>query len=320
MKPSIKILAFVFGFIIFLFSILYVGKINKNQNEEIKVLQKNIYDMQLAISVKDQPYIPDSIHFFGGTVPLYIYGVADDIDFWIKYYTAPKNRSRILLYLQKKEGYFPWIDSMLVKQNVSGDALYVSIAESELDPVVVSKAGAKGGWQFTRGTGLRNGLAVNNNLDERLHFNKSTNAACNELKSLEKEFKEFGEFESRMFALAAYNAGSGAVWRAIKKDNVRSYFLLMSLPKETERYIPRIIALKLILENPERYGFSKNSMFCGPNIRFVEYSATRFESWIQLAKRFSISVKEIKRANPYILNKDGIAKGVYTLQIPERKK
>lgn len=320
MKPSVKILTFVFGFIIFLFAILYVGKINKKQSEEIEMLQKNIHDIQLALSVKDQPYIPTSISFFGGEIPLSIYGVWEDIDFWVRYYTTPKNRWRILSYLEIKERYFPYLDSVLVKQKVPRDAKYIALAESELNPVVISSAKAKGGWQFIQSTGKRNKLAINSVIDERLHFEEATIAACNELKSLQKEFNQFGLFNSWMLTLAGYNAGSGAVWKAIKKDNEHSYFLFTSLPKETEQYVPRMIALKLIMENPERYGFSKGITFGGPRIKLVEYIAKKFESWNQLGKSFGISAKEIQRANPYILNKKGIAKGIYTLRIPERKK
>ncbi len=292
----------------------------EKQKNTINDITKQVRDVQRAIAVKDQPYIPDSISFFGGNVPLQYYGVSDDIDFWIRYYVAPKNRWRIILYLERKPEFFPKMNSTFKKMDISPDAGYVSVAESELNTTVVSKAGAKGGWQFTLGTGRRNNLTINGVIDERFHFEKATVAACDELKTLQKEFKEFGPFESWMFALAGYNAGSGRVWQAIRKDNERSYFLLTSLPKETEQYIPRIIALKLILENPERYGFVREMKFGGAKIKLVDYSVKKFESWNQLAKKFGISTKEIQRANAHILSREGIPKGVYTLRIPERNK
>ncbi|TSC52019.1 MAG: putative membrane-bound lytic murein transglycosylase [Parcubacteria group bacterium LiPW_41] len=292
----------------------------EKQKGVIVDLITQIKDVQRAIAVKDQPYIPDSISFFGGNVPLQYYGVSDDIDFWIRYYIAPKNRWRIILYLERKEEFFPKMHFTFKKFDVPLDAGYVSVAESELNTTVVSRAGAKGGWQFMLGTGRRNNLTINGVIDERLHFEKATVAACDELKTLQNEFKEFGLFESWMYALAGYNAGSGRVRQAIKKDNEKSYFLLVSLPKETEQYIPRIIALKLILENPERYGFVKGMKFGGPKIKLVDYSVKKFEPWSQLAKKFGISAKEIQRANAHILSKEGIPKGVYTLRIPERNK
>lgn len=320
MKHSFLYFIMVLFFILFVYD--FVNKENKieKQNNEIKTLTKHVRDLRLAITVKDQPYIPDSISFFGGTVPLHYHGVWDDIDYWIRYYTNPKNRWRILSYLEKKEVYFPVIGRILEKEHISLDAQFVSVAESEMDQIVKSKAGAKGFWQFMIATGRRNKLVINGKVDERLHVERATKAASDELKSLQKEFEQFGSFESRMFALAAYNAGSGRVWQAIRKDNERSYFLLMSLPKETEQYIPRIIALKLMLENPERYGFSKGVTFGGPSVRLVEYSAKRFESWEQLAKKFGISKKEIRRANAHMLSGEGISKGDYVLRIPERNK
>lgn len=291
-----------------------------DQKNTISDVATQVKDIQRAIAVKDQPYIPDSISFFGGIVPLQYYGVWDDIDFWIRYYTAPKNRWRILSYLEKKEVHFPVIGRILEKEHMPLDARFVSVAESEMDQIVKSKAGAKGFWQFMIATGRRNKLVINGKIDERLHIERATKAASDELKSLQKEFEQFGLFESWMYALAGYNSGSGRVWQAIKKDNERSYFLLTSLPKETEQYIPRIIALKLMLENPERYGFVKNVSFGGPKIKLVDYSVKKFESWSQLAKRFGISAKEIQRANAHILSKEGIPKGMYTLRIPERNK
>jgi hypothetical protein len=325
MKTNKKILAFFrtimpvafFVFVVFL-GILSMKRDN-NHDIVLSDLKKSVKDVQLAITAKDQPYIPDSIYFFNGVIPLHIYGAWEDIDFWVRYYTAPKNRWRTLSYLEIKERYFPYLDSILVKQEVSRDAKYIALAESELNPVVVSSAKAKGGWQFIQSTGKRNKLIINGNIDERLHFEEATIAACSELKSLQKEFNQFGLFDAQMFALAGYNAGSGTVWKAIKKDGERSYFLLSSLPKETEQYIPRIIALKLILENSERYGFVKRATFGGPSIRLIDYSTKRFESWEQLAKKFGISTKEIQRANAHILSKEGIPKGMYTLRIPERK-
>jgi hypothetical protein len=288
--------------------------------EKVAIVESQIVNLQSSLTVGDRPYIPDSIEFFGGRVPLHIYGVWEDIDFWIKYYTSPKNRWRMLSYLEIAPRYFPFLDSTLVKEKIPRDAKYVSVAESELNPVAVSPAKAVGGWQFIRSTGMRNKLVINGAIDERKHFELATYAACKELKKLFSEFHgTFDPFESWMFSLGAYNAGSGAVWKAIKKDGESSYFLLVSLPKETERYIPRIIALKLIMENPDRYGFIKGVTFGGPDVRTERFTAVRFESWKALAKKFGVSAKELIRANAHITNGQGLQRGEYILRIPVRK-
>ncbi len=293
----------------------------EKQKDIIGDLTAQIKDVQRAIAVKDQPYIPDSISFFGGNVPLHIYGVWDDIDYWIRYYTSPKNRWRISYYLEKKDQYFSWLEKTLKEQNILDDAKYIPVTESELNLTVVSWAGAKGSWQFMPATARQNKLVVNNQIDERAHFEKATLAACNDLRSRYKDFEGFVPFERWMFTLASYNTGAGNVWKSIKVDGERSYFLLSSLFSETEQYIPRTIAIKLIMQNPERYGFVKGVTFGGPSVKLVvNYSLRQFKSWSQIAKEFGVSKKEIRRANPYILNKEGIPKGVYTLRIPERNK
>ena len=319
MKRYIKYFVFVCIGLLLAIQFVYFREEKRKQDVVMECLEKTIDNVQRAVTVKDQPYIPDSIIFFGGRIPLQYYGVWEDIDFWIRYYVAPKNRWRILSYLEIKERYFPRLDSILTKQGVSKDARYIALAESELNPIIVSSAKAKGGWQFITSTGKRNKLVINNSVDERLYFEKATPAACAELWSCKKEFGSFSEFDSWMFALASYNAGSGRVWQAIKKDGEKSYFLLSSLPKETSEYIPRIIALKLIIENPDRYGFARGVTFGGPHIKIVSHAAKKFESWSQLAKNYGISKREMQRANAHILNREGITKGEYTLRIPIRK-
>ena len=317
-QSSLYFFAFLF-FIMFAYEAINIESRMEKQEDGARVVEKDVRDLRAAITVKDQPYIPDSIFFFNGRVPLQYYGVWEDIDFWVRYYTAPKNRWRTLSYLEIKERYFPRLDSVAVDQKVSKDVKYIALAESELNPIAVSSAKAKGGWQFIKGTGRQNNLIINNSIDERLHFERATLAACAELLSRRSDFGSFPEFDSWMFALASYNAGPRRVLGVIKKDGERSYFLLSSLPKETSEYIPRIVALKLILENPDRYGFARGVTFGGPHVKIVSYTAKKFESWDRLAKIYGISRREMQRANAHILSKDGIAKGEYTLRIPMRK-
>ncbi len=318
---GIKYLFSIFIILLFLFSL----DIRLGNNREHEKLFAQVRDIQSSLSVSEHPYIPDSVIFFEGRIPLHVYGVWDDIDEWIKFFTNAKNRWRVVSYIEAKKEYFPVLDSLFTDEDVSLDMKYVGIAESELNPNAVSSQHAVGWWQFIQSTALRNGLRINKDIDERKELCAATKAACNEIKTLFSEFrKTFSEEESWWFSLAAYNAGSGRIWKSIKKDGENSYFKLSSIPRETERYIPCIIALKLILENPERYGFFEGVTYGGPKMILVEKKFSKFTPWkvflSELRKSgLDISLKELIRANTHIKNKEGIPKGSFIFRIPDRQ-
>ncbi len=283
-----------------------------------------IANIKSPFTVSDFPYIPDTVHFFGGRVPLEVYGVWEDIDEWIKFFTSAKNRWRIISYIGTLKEYSPIVDSIFKEEEVPIDMKYVGIGESGLNSNATSSKSATGAWQFIRSTAIRNGLKVNSSIDERRQFELATRASCREMKNLYSEFrKTYNEEESWWFALASYNAGSGRIWRAIKIDGEKSYFRLSSLPRETERYIPCIIALKLILENPEHYGFVEGITYSGPKVIVIEKYFSKFTPWKTFLSElrnsgYDISLKELTRANTHIKNKNGIPKGTFLLRIPDR--
>jgi hypothetical protein len=312
------------GILLFLLFFLFMNTKSENEKKHGELFAQ-IKDIKTSLSVQEHAYIPDSIYFFGGNIPLHIYGVWDDIDEWIKFFTNAKNRWRVVSYIEAKKEYFLLLDSVFVSERISTDMKYLGIAESELNPNAVSAQRAVGWWQFIKSTALRNGLRINKDIDERRELCAATKAACNEIKTLFSEFrKTFTETESWWFALAAYNAGLGRIQKAIKTDKENSYFTLVSIPRETERYIPCIIALKLILENPERYGFFSGMTYGGPKMILVEKSFSKFTSWktflAELQKAgFHISLKELIRANTHVKNKNGIPKGNFIFRIPDRR-
>src|SRR5690606_2748270 len=109
--------------------------------------------------------------------------------------------------------------------------------------------GATGVWQIMPATGRENGLEVNDNVDERYNLAKATEVAC---KYLLKSKRDLGSWT---LAAAAYNAGNAGVTRRMKEQNVSTYYDLL-LGEETGRYVFRIVALKEILSNPDKYGFN----------------------------------------------------------------
>jgi len=190
-------------------------------------------------------YIPDQITFLDEKVPLDNYYVRERLErelfavtFW---------HSRTFLILKRSRRYFPLFEKILKEYSIPDDFKYLAMAESELTHVV-SPAGAESIWQFLKKTAIKYDLEINDYVDERYNVEKSTYVACQYLIEANKTFKNW------TLSAAAYNTGSSRVVTALKEQQVDSYYNL-TLLAETNRYIYRILAYKLIYENPTRYGF-----------------------------------------------------------------
>lgn len=162
-------------------------------------------------------------------------------------------------YLERRQKYFPMIYRIFQQKRLPVELAYVSMLESGFNPMALSHAGARGLWQFMPHTGRRYGLKVNNSVDERCDPEKATYAAAEYFKDL---IGIFGSKSSVMLAMAGYNAGEGRVMGALRKidDPMRNrdfwYIYRMGyLAEETNEYIPRIIAMIVIAEGAEEYGF-----------------------------------------------------------------
>ena len=161
------------------------------------------------------------------------------------------DRPQVILWLKRSRRFMPLIEKELAANGLPEDLKYVAIAESALRPHAGSTAGAIGFWQFMQTTGRKYGLSVNAAIDERRSIYKSTRAAIAYFKFLHEEF------QSWTLAAAAYNMGEEGLKSEMLFQEVNDYYRLY-LPLETQRYIPRIISAKLILLNPEKYGFKLN--------------------------------------------------------------
>ena len=155
------------------------------------------------------------------------------------------------------------ISSILRQKNLPEELGYISMLESGFNTHATSAAGARGLWQFMQPTGRRYGLAIEGNVDERLDPQKATLAAAEYFKDL---ISIFGGKSSVMLAMAAYNAGEGRVMGALRKiDNPlrnRDFWYIYRmgyLAEETNEYIPRVIALMIISQDPQKYGFTPNA-------------------------------------------------------------
>jgi membrane-bound lytic murein transglycosylase D len=158
------------------------------------------------------------------------------------------DRAQVFMWLKRAGRYFPHIEKELAKAGMPEDLKYLAVAESSLLTHIRSKKGAMGPWQFMAHTARINGLRKDRRMDERRDFERSTGAALRYLKGLKETFGTW------TLALAAYNCGGARLKEEIREQKVRDYYRL-NLPSETERFIFRIAAIKVIMENPETYGY-----------------------------------------------------------------
>src|SRR5215471_15055780 len=157
--------------------------------------------------------------------------------------------------LQRGSQYLPMIRKTFSAQGLPPDLAYIPLIESAFRPEAISKASAKGVWQFMKGTALENGLRSDFYVDERSNPEKATVAAANYLKTLGETFG--GDWP---LAIASYNSGPGRVQQAIKRVGTANFWSLAAkptaLPRETREYVPMILAAIVIARNPAQYGFS----------------------------------------------------------------
>lgn len=261
--------------------------------------------------IATQPEIPSEVYLFGEKVPLENFEVYERLDRELVVNTYW--HSSTILALKRAARWFPIIEPILKQNDVPVDFKYLAVAESNLENVV-SPAGATGFWQFIKSAATEYGLEVNDEVDERYHVEKSTEAACKFLKDA------YSRFGSWTMAAAAYNAGMNGIskWSSIQKTN--NYYNL-TLGIETSRYIARVAAIKIIMENPKKYGYYLNENDFYEPLKFTEVtldsSVTDFADY---AASLGINYKTLKLFNPWLRdsslkNKNGKA---YTIKIPEQ--
>ena len=254
--------------------------------------------------------IPEKLDFAGEKVPLENFDVRESLD--LEILKVAYWHSEMFLYLKRANRVFPVVEPILKKNGVPDDFKYLMVAESGLVNVV-SPAKAEGYWQFMSGTAKEYGLEVNKEVDERYHLKKSTEAAC---KYLKKRYRKFGSWA---MVAASYNAGDGGVNKYINYQKVNSYYDL-AMFTETGRYIYRTLAYKLIMQNPEKYGFNYREKDLYPQIPVMEVEVdSSITDMIAFSKKYDINYKILKIFNPWLrahqlTNK---TKKKYILDIPK---
>ena len=221
------------------------------------------------------------------------------------------DRPQVILWLKRSHRYLPHIEKILKANGMPDDLKYIAVAESALRPHSGSKKGAIGFWQFTAATGRKYGLVVNEFVDERRNIFASTAAAIQYLKQLHHKFGSW------TLAAAAYNMGEGGLMAEILEQGTNNYYALY-LPLETQRYLFRILSVKLILSNPKKYGFVLTKKDYYPPLMFdqIQIVCSQEIPLRIIAQAGKTYFKTIKDMNPE-LRGHYLAKGKHTILIPK---
>ena len=273
-------------------------------NEEPEILRVEVPAAFKAVE------IPDSVLFAGEPVPLWRFDVREALD--RELLVNSYFHSQTIRYIKLAPRYFSIIEPILKEKGVPDDFKYLAVAESGFNPRAVSPARAVGLWQFLQGTARDYKLEINSEVDERYHVEKSTYAACDYLLD---SYERYGSWAT---VAAAFNAGNAGVQRQILRQKVASYYDLL-FGEETSRYVFRIIALKLIMENPGKYNFDISDKELYPAVATREVEITgRVADFADFALEHGINYKLLKDFNPWLrenfLTNSGGKK--YTVKIP----
>jgi hypothetical protein len=247
--------------------------------------------------------------FAGEEVPTFMADVQERLD--KEMITNMNYHTNTTLVIKRANKVFPIIEPILKKYGVPDDFKYLAVIESSLVNAV-SPAGARGVWQFMPATAKEKGMEVSDEVDERYHLEKSTEAACKYLVSAKEKFGSW------TLAAASYNGGMNGISRKIEEQEVMDYYDLL-LTEETSRYVFRILALKEIMKNTKLYGFEIESKELYKNIptRKLEIDST-ITDLASFAIGQGINYKILKIHNPWLRDKKllNLSKKKYFFEIP----
>lgn len=272
-----------------------------DENFEKKLINDyNVYALQ----------VPNDLNFAGEALPLNNPDILERMDRELLVNTYWQSNG--LLMFKRAKKYFPIIEPILAKYEIPDDFKYLAVIESGLSNAV-SPAGARGVWQIMPATGKENGLEVNDNVDERYNLELATEVAC---KYLLKSKEALGTWT---LAAAAYNAGNAGVSRRLKEQGVSGYYDLL-LGEETGRYLFRIVALKEILSNPNKYGFNfrEKDLYTSVPTYKLEVD-TAVADFSKFAQRFGVNYKVLKIHNPWLRegHLNNTSRKLYYIEIPK---
>ena len=242
---------------------------------------------------KQPPRVPDYVAFAGDTIRFDRSDYFERMDRELVSFTYMHTNTTLML--KKSERYFSQRVPLLKREGIPEDLKYLMAIESNLDPKALSSAGAAGLWQFTKATAQTYGLEVTAEVDERHNIEKETLAACKYLKSA---YEKYGDW---MTVAASYNAGQAGISRRLS-DQKQKTALELWLPEETARYMYRLLAVKMLFENPTLFGFyvDANDMYpYYPPKETVNVSGT-ISSLVDFAISHGTTYRKLKEANLWL--------------------
>lgn len=300
-----------FFIVVFVFSlILFPGTSSAQTNEipaetELKPVPGKLPTLLESIRFEED------IFFCGVSIPLEQHKVRERLE--KEMLLALWDRPQIILWIKRSSRYFPHIEKILAEHNLPLDLKYIPVIESALRAHSSSPKGAVGYWQFLRATGRQYGLKINSRIDERLNIFKSTTAASKYINNLKNKF------DSCFLVMSAYNMGEYALKREITSQQNSDFFSLY-LPLETQRYVFKIIAAKMIIEHHRMYGFDFKPSDLYPPLAFdrINFKLDFQIPIVLVAQAAGVPFKTIKDYNPE-LRGYFIDKGEVSILVPEGK-
>lgn len=279
---------------------------------DMKGLLIFISGLLAIVSASAQPSVPDYVVFAGDTIRFDRSDMYERMDRELIAFTYMHTNSTLIL--KRSDRIFAQVLPILKEEGVPEDLKYLMTIESNLDPKAVSSAGAAGLWQFMKGTGRSYGLEVGTEIDERYNIEKATRAACAYLK---EAYAKYGDW---MTVAASYNGGQNGISNRLEKQRQKKAFDLWLL-EETSRYMFRILAAKIMFEDPVAFGFyvsSGDKYKIRPPLKTVKVSGP-VNSLVDFAEENGVSYAQLKEANLWLrsdklTNKEG---KTYQIVIPD---
>jgi len=255
--------------------------------------------------------VPDKLTFAGQPVPLDNWQVRERIEY--EFYQFLEDQGESIILAKRMGRCFPPAEKQLAEAGLPDDLKYMLLVESKCIAAAYSRAKASGPWQFIPSTGRRYRLKSDSVRDDRRNLEMSTEAAVKYLKYL-KDFQQNDWF----LAMASYNAGEERIRKLLKEQKINDYWRMHG-PRETMRYVPRIIAAKEIYSQPEKYlGLSKKDLYLPLETETVTVTVKESQRALtSIAEEFGTYYLELRMLNPEF-KKDVLPHGVYQIRVPRQ--
>jgi membrane-bound lytic murein transglycosylase D len=267
----------------------------------------DIKDTDLAMTT------PDGIKIFGKYD--FEFSVAPPVFQFINFFVAGRGHSTMEVGLQRSGRYRQMVEKIFKEERVPLDLMWLAQAESVWKPNALSRAAAKGIWQFIPSTGTRYGLAQTAWIDDRSHPEKATRAAARYLRWLHDHFA--GDW---LLAMAAYNSGENRVDAAVARCGYADFWELYKrnlIPQETRNYVPIILSIIIISKNQKRYGFNVQP---DPPSNFDTFELPAQTDMKVVADLIGVPYDTVQNLNPELRRGVSPPGQPYTIRLPKGMK